>query len=76
MSEEVIINHSFEGGKSWHLNGECHREVGPAIIYYLLPHKGWREKKESPYPNRTGGPNYMHPDGHKHWGPDKRHESL
>ena len=52
-----------DGTKYWFLNGEYHREDGPAIEYPDGT-KEWRLNGEY---HREDGPAYENPDGTKYW---------
>ena len=49
--------------KIWYINGECHREYGPAVEY-INGTKAWYINGEL---HREYGPAVIYSDGHKEW---------
>lgn len=62
MNKVKCTIHS-NGTKAWWLNGELHREGGPAIIHSNGT-KGWYLRGEY---HREDGPARMFPNGEKEW---------
>jgi len=58
---ELLIDHM--GTKHWYLNGERHREGGPACVW-PDGEKEWCIDGEL---HREDGPAMVYPDGRKHW---------
>jgi len=59
----MILNLMMNGYKAWWLNGELHREDGPAIEY----HDGGVEWHFNGSLHRKDGPAIDHADGNKEW---------
>ena len=53
----------YDGSKYWYLNGERHREDGPAIEYANGSKSWWLNDKR----HREDGPAYENADGDKSW---------
>jgi hypothetical protein len=52
-----------DGSKAWYLNGNRHREDGPAVEYTNGSRYWWLNGKL----HREDGPAVEHSDGSKHW---------
>jgi hypothetical protein len=63
MSIETILSIDERGNKWWKLNGELHREDGPAIEY-TNGYKAWYLNGKL---HREDGPAISYPSGIKHW---------
>ena len=61
MKPELIIGQN--GTKIWLLNGELHREDGPAVEYYDGTKEWYLDGKY----HREDGPAIEYPDGTKYW---------
>jgi hypothetical protein len=63
MSKEPIFGVDRHGNKFWKLNGELHREDGPAIEY-TSGYKAWYLNGKL---HRVDGPAISYPNGINHW---------
>jgi hypothetical protein len=63
MSKQPRLEVDEDGIKRWYLNGEYHREDGPAIIH-LDGEKAWYLKGKL---HRIDGPAIEYPNGLKFW---------
>jgi len=62
-TNEPTLVFYVNGDKAWWLNGELHREDGPAVEY-ANGEKYWRQNSKL---HRTDGPAVEYPNGHKEW---------
>jgi hypothetical protein len=63
MDNEPTLEIDGRGNKLWWLDGELHREDGPAVEF-ISGTKSWRLHGKW---HRVDGPAYEYPDGSKYW---------